>query len=67
MDLFFYFISTPFYNARFINFEIKSSNFYRDGKPIKLISGAVHYCRNVLGTWDDIFEKLKALGYSHMS
>lgn len=34
----------------------------KDNKPIKLISGAVHYFRNMPDTWDDIFAKLKALG-----
>ena len=45
-----------------MTFEIKENNFYKDGKPIKLISGAVHYFRNMPDTWSDIFAKLAALG-----
>ncbi len=45
-----------------MNFEIKGSDFYLDGQPVKIISGAVHYFRNLPQTWDDIFAKLKALG-----
>lgn len=45
-----------------MTFEIKENNFYKDGKPIKLISGAVHYFRNMPDTWPDIFAKLAALG-----
>ena len=45
-----------------MNFEIKNGDFYKDGRPIKLISGAVHYFRNMPDTWEDIFAKLKALG-----
>ena len=41
-------------------FEIKGNQFYRDGKPIKIISGAVHYFRNMSDTWTDIFKKMKA-------
>ncbi len=45
-----------------MDFRIEGSNFVRDGKPIKLISGAVHYFRNMPDTWDDIFKKMKAMG-----
>ena len=45
-----------------MTFEVKGSQFYRDGKPIKIISGAVHYFRNMPDTWTDIFKKMKALG-----
>lgn len=45
-----------------MNFEIRSGEFYADGKPVRIISGAVHYFRNLPETWDGIFEKLKALG-----
>ncbi len=45
-----------------MDFKIEGSNFYRDGKPIKIISGAVHYFRNMPDTWDDIFDKMRALG-----
>ena len=43
-------------------FKVKGNQFYRDGKPIKIISGAVHYFRNMPDTWTDIFKKMKALG-----
>lgn len=45
-----------------MTFEIVKNEFIKDGKPIKLISGAVHYFRNMPDTWDDIFLKLKAMG-----
>ncbi len=34
----------------------------KDGEPVKIISGAVHYFRNMPDTWDDIFLKMKAMG-----
>ena len=45
-----------------MTFEIKNGNFIKDGKPIKLISGAVHYFRNMSDTWTDIFKKMRAMG-----
>jgi beta-galactosidase len=45
-----------------MKFEIVGKDFIIDGKPTKLVSGAVHYFRNLPETWDDIFEKLIALG-----
>ena len=45
-----------------MTFEIIKDQFVKDGKPIKLISGAVHYFRNMPDTWSDIFKKLKAMG-----
>ncbi len=45
-----------------MTFEIKNGNFQKDGKPIKLISGAVHYFRNMPDTWRDIFKKMRAMG-----
>jgi beta-galactosidase len=45
-----------------MKFEIVNNQFLKDGKPIKIISGAVHYFRNMPDTWNDIFKKLKALG-----
>ena len=45
-----------------MTFEICGKDFIKDGKPIKIISGAVHYFRNMPDTWSDIFAKLKALG-----
>ena len=45
-----------------MTFEIVKKDFVKDGRPIKLISGAVHYFRNMPDTWDDIFDKLLAMG-----
>lgn len=42
-------------------FEIKD-NFYHNGKPVQIISGAVHYFRIVPEYWRDRLEKLKAMG-----
>ena len=43
------------------HFEIRD-NFYLDGEPIKIISGAFHYFRTVPEYWRDRLEKLKAMG-----
>lgn len=40
-----------------MKFEICKNEFVKDGKPIKIISGAVHYFRNLPNTWPDIFFK----------
>ena len=45
-----------------MTFTIEKNQFMKDGKPVKLISGAVHYFRNMPGTWEDIFLKMKAMG-----
>ena len=42
-------------------FEI-TDNFYLDGKPFRIISGAIHYFRVVPGYWRDRLEKLRAMG-----
>lgn len=42
-------------------FEIKD-NFYLNQKPIKIISGGIHYFRVLPEYWRDRLEKLKALG-----
>ena len=42
--------------------KIEKNEFILDGEPIKLISGAVHYFRNMKCTWRDIFKKMKAMG-----
>lgn len=44
-----------------MKFEIKD-NFYLDGNPIQIISGAIHYFRIVPEYWRDRLEKLKAMG-----
>ena len=33
-----------------MGFEIRGNEFYKDGKPIKILSGAVHYFRNMPDT-----------------
>ncbi len=45
-----------------MTFEIKDNQFVKDGNPIKLISGAVHYFRNMPDTWRDILKKMRAMG-----
>ena len=45
-----------------MTFSIEGKQFLRDGGPVKLISGAVHYFRNLPDTWPDIFQKMRALG-----
>ncbi len=45
-----------------MEFTVKGNQFYKDNKAIKIISGAVHYFRNMPDTWADIFEKMKAMG-----
>ena len=42
--------------------EIKNQDFYIDGKKVKIISGTVHYFRNMPDTWDGIFAKMRAIG-----
>lgn len=42
-------------------FEIKD-DFYLNDKPIKIISGAIHYFRVVPEYWEDRLLKLKAMG-----
>lgn len=42
-------------------FEVKDE-FYIDGKPVKIISGGIHYFRIVPQYWRDRLEKLKAMG-----
>ena len=37
-------------------------NFYRDGKAVKIYSGAVHYFRSLPEQWRDILQKLKDIG-----
>lgn len=45
-----------------MKFEVSGNRFLKDGKEIKIISGAVHYFRNMPDTWRDIFKKMKAMG-----
>lgn len=45
-----------------MDFKIDGNKFIKDGKETKIISGAVHYFRNMRDTWSDIFKKMKAMG-----
>ncbi len=45
-----------------MNFEVLGEQFYKDGEPVKILSGAVHYFRNMPDTWRDTFKKMKAMG-----
>ncbi len=45
-----------------MDFKIRNNQFMKDGEPIKIISGAVHYFRVFPDTWKDIFRKMKACG-----
>ncbi len=45
-----------------MEFKIEGNKFLKDGKEIKILSGAVHYFRNMPESWDSIFEKMRALG-----
>ena len=44
-------------------FEIKEE-FCLDGKPVKLLSGAVHYFRLMREYWEDCLYNLKAMGFN---
>lgn len=41
-----------------------ADTFILDNKPIKIISGAMHYFRTVPEYWEDRLRKLKALGFN---
>lgn len=45
-------------------FEIKNKEFYKDGKPIKIYSGAIHYFRTLPEYWEDRLTKLKLAGFN---
>lgn len=45
-----------------MDFKIVGDHFEKDGKEIKILSGAVHYFRNMPDTWRDIFKKMRAMG-----
>ena len=44
-------------------FEIKEE-FYLDGKPFKILSGAIQYFRLHPDQWRDTLYNLKALGFN---
>lgn len=43
-------------------FEIKSDSFYFDSKPLRILSGAIHYFRTLPPYWEDRLIKLKGAG-----
>ena len=45
-----------------MEFKIEGNKFLYNGEEIKIISGAVHYFRNMKDTWRDIFKKMVAMG-----
>lgn len=45
-------------------FEIRKDEFYLNGEPIKIYSGAMHYFRIVPEYWEDRLLKLKAAGFN---
>lgn len=44
--------------------EIRQDQFIWNGKPLQIISGAIHYFRIVPGYWEDRLIKLKACGFN---
>ncbi len=45
-------------------FTFKGKDFYLDGKPFTVLSGAMHYWRIVPEYWEDRLKKLKACGFN---
>jgi len=45
-------------------FEISGSSFVYDGRPVRILSGAIHYFRVVPEYWEDRLLKLKACGFN---
>jgi beta-galactosidase len=43
---------------------VKEKQFYMNGEPIQIISGAIHYFRIVPAYWEDRLLKLKACGFN---
>lgn len=44
--------------------ELKNKQFYMDGKPFRIFSGAMHYFRTVPEYWEDRLLKLKLAGFN---
>ena len=42
----------------------KRQEFCLDGRPVKLLSGAVHYFRLMPEYWEDCLYNLKAMGFN---
>ena len=45
-------------------FEIKGTEFYLNGEPFKIYSGAMHYFRTLPEYWEDRLLKLKMAGFN---
>ncbi|MCL2023625.1 MAG: beta-galactosidase [Oscillospiraceae bacterium] len=43
---------------------IKGGDFFLDGEPFKIYSGAIHYFRTLPESWEDRLKKLKACGFN---
>lgn len=46
------------------SFEIKGSEFFLNGKPFRVYSGAMHYFRTLPEYWEDRLLKLKLAGFN---
>ena len=46
------------------SFTYKDDQFYMDGEPFQILSGAIHYFRVVPEYWEDRLKKLKACGFN---
>jgi hypothetical protein len=44
------------------SFIVQGNSFVKDGQPIQLISGSMHYFRSHPDTWEDRMLKMKAAG-----
>ena len=44
--------------------QVVGTEFIYDGKPLRIISGAMHYFRIVPAYWQDRLQKLKACGFN---
>ncbi|MCQ2457056.1 MAG: beta-galactosidase [Clostridia bacterium] len=47
-----------------MTFTYKNKDFLLDGKPFRIISGAMHYFRIVPEYWEDRLKKLRACGFN---
>ena len=43
-------------------FTTNQENFLMDGKPVKIISGEMHYPRVPRSHWQDRFQRMKSMG-----
>ncbi len=49
------------------NFTMNEDNFLMDGKPVKVISGEIHYTRVPRIHWKDRLQRMKAMGINTIS